>query len=72
MSGKDELAMTIAQTISIPPMLTINDVTAILRVHHTITRRLIANGELRARKVGGQWRIPASALIEYMGDGAPQ
>jgi excisionase family DNA binding protein len=64
--------MTIAQTTSIPPMLTINDVTEILRVHHTITRRLIANGELRARKVGGQWRIPASALIEYMGDGAPQ
>jgi excisionase family DNA binding protein len=82
MSGKDEFAMTTTRfpvivtnpdvATHIPPILTIPDVAHLMKVHHTTVRGLIHSRELRARKVGAQWRISADALREYMGDGAPQ
>jgi excisionase family DNA binding protein len=58
--------------LPLPPILTIPDVAHVMKVHHTTVRQIIHSGELRARKVGAQWRISADALREYMGDGATQ
>jgi excisionase family DNA binding protein len=45
---------------------TIEEVAAILRVHHTKVRQLVAAGEIQATKVGKQYRISEEALQEYI------
>lgn len=55
-------------TTRMPVMLTIPDAAAALQVHHRLVRSLIRSGDLRARKVGREWRISADAVREYMGD----
>jgi excisionase family DNA binding protein len=40
-----------------------------LGVHHTTVRKLIASGELRARRVGSVWRISPEALRDFMNGG---
>ncbi|TYL50404.1 helix-turn-helix domain-containing protein [Agromyces mariniharenae] len=44
--------------------LTPDEVAAIYRVTGATIRRLIRTGEMRAVRVGSQWRIPRSALSE--------
>jgi excisionase family DNA binding protein len=43
-------------------LLTIPEAAARLKVHSNTVRRLIKAGELKASKVGRQWRIQASEL----------
>ncbi len=45
---------------------TIEEVAAILRVNPAKVRQLIAAGEIRATKVGKQYRISEEALQEYI------
>lgn len=49
-------------------MFTVEEVAQMLKVHARTVRRYIDNGQLEARKVGGVWRIPVTALE---GDFAP-
>jgi excisionase family DNA binding protein len=51
--------------------LTIPEVAATLKIHHTLVRRLIQRGELRAKQVGSAWRITPAALREYIGEPTP-
>lgn len=44
--------------------LTPAEVAAQLRVSRGTVYRLIESGLLRARRIGGQWRIPESAVDE--------
>jgi excisionase family DNA binding protein len=37
-----------------------------LNVSARTTRRLIATGELRAHRIGGQWRVFVSDLRQYL------
>ncbi len=47
-------------------VLTIEDVAEILRVSTSTVRKLIDAGDLKAFKVGGQWRIRRSDLDRYI------
>lgn len=46
------------------PMNTIDEAAEYLKVSVNTIRNLIERGDLRAVKVGGQWRIPGDALVE--------
>jgi excisionase family DNA binding protein len=50
--------------------LTVAEVATTLRVSDMTIYRLIANGEIRALKVGRSYRIPTDALTEWLEDGA--
>jgi len=47
-------------------MLTVEEVADILRVSTQTVRRLIDDGDLRAIKVRGQWRIKREDLDDYI------
>ena len=47
-------------------LLTISEVAAILRVSEATAYRLRAEGAFESFPVGGQWRVYASSLREYM------
>ncbi len=49
-----------------PSFLSIGEVSQILRVAYFTVYRLIIVGEIDATKVAGVWRIPKSALVEYL------
>ncbi|MDR1635007.1 MAG: helix-turn-helix domain-containing protein [Bifidobacteriaceae bacterium] len=53
-----------------PSFLTVSEVAQTLRVSDMTIYRLIANGDLRALKVGRSYRIPAAAMAEWLGDAA--
>ncbi len=48
-------------------LMTVESVAEILTVHTRTVRRYIKEGSLKAQKVGGQWRISAADLKEFMG-----
>ena len=57
---------------SLPEILTVDEVAAYMRIQrHTVVRRLILSGKLRATRVGPQWRITRAALEEFLGKEAP-
>ena len=45
-------------------ILTVNEVAELPQVSIPQVRRMIANGELSAMKVGREWRVPKAALEE--------
>jgi excisionase family DNA binding protein len=47
-------------------VLTIGEVAEILRVHPTTIYRLLKRGDFPGFKVGGNWRISATALNEWI------
>lgn len=47
-------------------VLTVDEVAAELRVSPQTVRKLIDNGELKAFRVGGQWRIKRKDLDRYI------
>lgn len=46
-------------------ILTVKQVVALLQVSLLQVRRMIANGELAAVKVGREWRVPKASLEEF-------
>lgn len=46
-------------------ILTVKQVAALLQVSLSQVRRMIANGELAAVKVGREWRVPKASLEEF-------
>jgi excisionase family DNA binding protein len=55
-----------ADRSSYAPLLTVREVSSSLRVSEKTVRRMIARGELRAYRVGGQLRIARDSLIELL------
>ena len=49
-----------------PPFLTFRQVQEILQVSERTMYRLIKGAEIEAVKVGGVWRIPKKALLQYL------
>lgn len=56
-------------TISPPTLLTVREVADFLRVHQRTAYRLITSGGIKAIKIGSQWRVPESALMEFIESG---
>gem|GEM_PF-635870 len=52
-----------------PVLLTVKEVASALRVHYRTAYRMVTSGELKAIKIGKQWRVPQSALLEFIEDG---
>lgn len=52
-------------TTTRPSRLTIQQVAELWQCEHQKVRRLIKSGELRAIKVGAEYRIPSAAIEEY-------
>lgn len=52
-----------------PTLLTVREVADLLRVHQRTAYRLITGGSIKAIKIGSQWRVPESALMEYLEQG---
>lgn len=51
-------------------LLSINQVARRLDLHPGTVRRFVREGTLRARKVGGQWRVTAGEVARFSGEGA--
>ncbi|MBI3584220.1 MAG: helix-turn-helix domain-containing protein [Nitrospinae bacterium] len=49
-----------------PCFYTVKDAADILKVNYITLWRLITFGEIDGSKIGGTWRIPANALIDYL------
>jgi excisionase family DNA binding protein len=49
-----------------PIVYTVEDVARILKVDEQTVRKLIADGELRYKRVGRQYRITKEMLQEYL------
>jgi putative molybdopterin biosynthesis protein len=47
-------------------MYTVEEIAKMLRVSTETVRKLIAQGEIRAKRVGRQYRISQEALNEYL------
>jgi len=52
-----------------PTLLTVREVADWLRVHQRTAYRLITGGTIKAIKIGSQWRVPESALMEFIESG---
>lgn len=50
----------------IPDILTVKDLQKLLRVSLNTTYGLIRSGEIRAKTVGRQFRIPRSEFLRYL------
>jgi excisionase family DNA binding protein len=48
-----------------PRVYTIEEAKRVFRVSKKVLRRLLEKGEIRGRKVGREWRIPASEIEGY-------
>lgn len=49
-----------------PTLLTVREVAEVLRVHQRTAYRLITGGSIKAIKIGSQWRVPESALMDFI------
>lgn len=52
-----------------PILYTVNEVADTLRVHARTAYRLITKGDIRAIRIGSQWRVPEAALLEFIESG---
>ncbi len=51
----------------VPLILTLTQVTYLLNVSREQARKLLAAGIIPAKKVGAEWRVEKSSLLEYLG-----
>jgi excisionase family DNA binding protein len=63
--------MFLAEMEKIKAVFTIGEVAEILRVHPTTIYRMLKRKELPGFKVGGNWRIGASALDRWIAEIGP-
>jgi excisionase family DNA binding protein len=61
-----------AATIPLDRVYDVLETAEHLGVCHVVVRNAIKSGQLRAVKVGRQWRISTSAINEYVNRGAGQ
>jgi excisionase family DNA binding protein len=52
---------------SLPAVLTLGEVAAVMRVHVNSLYPLVLGGVLPAFKVRSRWRVTRAALIQFMG-----
>ncbi|WP_031481680.1 helix-turn-helix domain-containing protein [Maridesulfovibrio frigidus] len=52
-----------------PTLYTVREIADTLRIHSRTAYRLIQEGKIRGIKVGSQWRVPESSLLEYIESG---
>lgn len=52
-----------------PTLYTVREIADTLRIHPRTAYRLIQEGRIRGIKVGSQWRVPESSLLEYIESG---
>ncbi|MDD4953110.1 MAG: helix-turn-helix domain-containing protein [Desulfovibrionaceae bacterium] len=52
-----------------PALYTVREVAEALRVHSRTAYRLITQGDIKAIKIGSQWRVPERALMDYIESG---
>lgn len=58
-----------SDTPKAPLLLTVHEVAETLRVHQRTAYRLITRGDIKAIKIGSQWRVPEAALLEFIESG---
>lgn len=51
---------------ALPDLLTTAEVCEVLRIHINTFTKIVASGDLRAARVGGQYRVRREALFEYL------
>lgn len=49
------------------PLMTIHEAAQLLRVHERTVTRMCVDGQLKAIRVRGVWRINRAALLEFAG-----
>lgn len=50
----------------LPAILTVKDLTKVLKVGVNTTYRLLRSGEIRSIRVGHQYRIPRASILSYL------
>lgn len=66
--------MTLPEDITAKRPLDVDEVAEYLRISRASVFKLLKSGELRARKIAGQWRVSLEALDELLvvADNAPK
>ena len=66
--------MTLPEMLKLERPLDVGEVAEFLRIGRGTALKLLQDGEIRARKVGGQWRVTLDALKQYLAkcDNAPK
>lgn len=49
-----------------PDLMTVKDLQSILNTGRTKAYQLVKNGEIRSIKIGAEYRIPKTYLLEYL------
>lgn len=60
--------MDVKKEGGIPAVLTVQDIAAILVVGINTAYRLLRSGEIQSVRVGRQYRVARSALMQYLGE----
>lgn len=60
------IKMTAVSLRGHPDLLTVKDLQKILNIGRTKTYSLVRNGFIRSIRVGAEYRIPKSFLLEYL------
>lgn len=55
-----------APAIDGPALVTTAEVATLLRIDMVTVRRMVARGELRAHRIGREWRIRQDSLDAYL------
>ncbi|MCL2780889.1 MAG: helix-turn-helix domain-containing protein [Actinomycetia bacterium] len=64
--AKRPLRPATERTLAEPRFLTVAEVAAVMRVSNMTVYRLVHGGELEAIRVGRSFRVPESAVHEYL------
>jgi len=66
--------MTLPEKLQMERPLDVGEVAEFLRIGKGTALKLLQDGEIKARKVGGQWRVTLDSLKEYLAqcDNAPK
>lgn len=54
-------------TLSLPPLLEVDELAALLRLHPVTVRLKLRRGDIPGIKLGGGWRIPRSYVDSILG-----
>jgi len=57
--------------MSLPELMTIEEVMDYLNLSHTSVYTLLRNGDLKGVKVGREWRVKKEDMLAYINRGEP-
>lgn len=68
-NGRYEMKRNVKTIAEYPDLLDINDLMQLLNIGKNLAYRIVADGTIKAKKLGRQYIITKSAVIRFLEDG---